>query len=189
MIKLSKDIWHYVLNHNMAITAEYLPSVLNTVVDRESRKKTRLFRVVSLSQRFLSGFSTTRFSNNRSICFPSMPSTTSIYIIVPRSLQSGDRCNDTKLESRSSLCISPFQYDFKSAPKNKTGMCSSSDSNCTSLEYLTMAPRALDGGEVIDTSDLAGFRKTLLCQRISENASYIITNSRRKGTVSSYESA
>ena len=35
----------------------------------------------------------------------------------------------------------------------------------------------IDGGEVIDTSDLAGFRKTLFCQRISENASYIITNS------------
>ena len=39
MIRLSKEIWHYLLNHNMAITAEYLPSVLNTVADRESRKK------------------------------------------------------------------------------------------------------------------------------------------------------
>ena len=35
MIRLSKKIWHYLLNHNMAITAEYLPSVLNTVADRE----------------------------------------------------------------------------------------------------------------------------------------------------------
>ena len=40
MNRLSKEIWHYLLNHNMAITAEYLPSVLNTVADRESRKKT-----------------------------------------------------------------------------------------------------------------------------------------------------
>ena len=39
MIRLSKELWHYLLNHNMAITAEYLPSVLNTVADRESRKK------------------------------------------------------------------------------------------------------------------------------------------------------
>ena len=39
MNRLSKEIWHYLLNHNMAITAEYLPSVLNTVADRESRKK------------------------------------------------------------------------------------------------------------------------------------------------------
>ena len=38
-IRLIKEIWHYLLNHNMAITAEYLPSVLNTVADRESRKK------------------------------------------------------------------------------------------------------------------------------------------------------
>ena len=39
MVKLSKKIWHYLLNHNMSITAEYLSSVLNTVADRESRKK------------------------------------------------------------------------------------------------------------------------------------------------------
>ena len=35
MIRLSKKIWYYLLNHNMAITAEYLPSVLNTLADRE----------------------------------------------------------------------------------------------------------------------------------------------------------
>ena len=39
LIRLNKKIWHYLLNHNIAITAEYLPSVLNTVADRESRKK------------------------------------------------------------------------------------------------------------------------------------------------------
>ena len=39
MLKLSKEIWHYLLNHNISITAEHLPSVLNTVTDRKSRKK------------------------------------------------------------------------------------------------------------------------------------------------------
>ena len=39
MIRLSKEIWHYLVNHNMATTAEYLPSVMNTVADKESRKK------------------------------------------------------------------------------------------------------------------------------------------------------
>ena len=180
------------------------------------KKKIRLFRVTSSSQSFSSGFSTTKFSDNRSVCFPPMPSTTSIYGLASRSLESGDRCNDTKLEHRSSLSISPFQYDFKSAPKNKAGMCSSSDSNCTSLEYPTMVLRSfkpmcqgtsaaapgtrdsdkpkkycppIDGGEVNDTSGFVGFRKTLLCEGISENTSHIITNSRRKGTLSNYESA
>ena len=37
------------------------------------KKKTRLFRVASSSQSFSSGFSTTRFYDNRSICFPPMP--------------------------------------------------------------------------------------------------------------------
>ena len=86
------------------------------------KKKTRLFRLASSSQSFSSCFSPTRFSYNRSICFLPMPPTTSIYSQTSRSLQSRDRCNDTKLKHRSSLCISPFQYDFKSAPKNKTGM-------------------------------------------------------------------
>ena len=143
MNRLSKEIWHYLLNHNMAITAEYLSSVLNTVADRESRRKTRLFRVASSFQSFSSGFSTTRFSDNRSISFPPMPPTTSINSLASRSLQLRDTCNDTKLEHRSSLCISPFQYDFKSAPENKTGMCSSPDFNCTSLQYPAMVPRTL----------------------------------------------
>ena len=42
MIRLSKEIRHYLLNRNMAITAEYLPPVLNTVANRESRKKQTL---------------------------------------------------------------------------------------------------------------------------------------------------
>ena len=46
----------------------------------------------------------------------------------------------------------------------------------------------IDGEELIDTSSLAGFRKTLLCEGISENASHIIVNFRRKGTLSNYES-
>ena len=81
------------------------------------KKETRLFRVASLSQSFSSGFSTTRFPDNRSICFPPMLPTTSIYSLASRSLQSRDRCNDTKLKHRSFLCISSFQYDFESAPK------------------------------------------------------------------------
>ena len=64
--------------------------------------------MASSSQSFSCGFSTTRFSDNRSICFALMPSTTSIYSLSSRSLQPGDRCNDTKLEHRSSLSISPI---------------------------------------------------------------------------------
>ena len=108
MLKLRKEIWHYLLNHNMSITAEHLPSVLNTVVDRKSRKKNIFFKVDSSSQSFSSHFSTTRLSDNRSICFLPMPSPTSIYSLASRSLQSVDRCNHTKLEHGSFLCISPF---------------------------------------------------------------------------------
>ena len=36
---MSEDICHYLPNHNTSITAEYLPPVLNTVADRESKRK------------------------------------------------------------------------------------------------------------------------------------------------------
>ena len=108
MVKSSREIWHYLLNHNTSITVEYLSSVLNTVADMASRKKTNSSKWHFSFQSFSSGFSTTWFSNNRSICFPPMPSTTSIYNLTFWFLQSGDRCNDTKLEQRSSLYISLF---------------------------------------------------------------------------------
>ena len=75
IIRLSKEIWHYLLNRNMYITVEYLPSGLNTVAARESsqEKKNRLFRVASSSQSFSRVFLITRFSDNISICFPPMP--------------------------------------------------------------------------------------------------------------------
>ena len=46
-----------------------------------------------------------------------------------------------------------------------------------------------DDGELIETSGLIDFKKTLLFEGISENTFHIITNSRQKGTLSNYESA
>ena len=48
----------------------------------------------------------------------------------------------------------------------------------------TYCPR-IDAGQ----ENPLGFRKTLLCEGISENSSHIIANSRRKDTLSNYESA
>ena len=47
---------------------------------------------------------------------------------------------------------------------------------------------SIDGGELIDTSGLNGFRKTLSCEGILENAAHM-TNSKRKGAFSNHESA
>ena len=111
VIRLSKEIWYYLLNHKMAITAEILPSVLNTVADRESRKKTDSSEWLLHPKVFQE--------------FSWLLGSPTIDLFASRLCQ--------KLEQMSSLCISPFQYDFKNAPKNKTGMCSSSDFDYTSL--------------------------------------------------------
>ena len=34
LVKLSKEIWQYLLNHNLSIIAEYLPSAPDTAEDR-----------------------------------------------------------------------------------------------------------------------------------------------------------
>ena len=118
MIRLSKEIWDYLLNHIMDITAEYLPSVLNTVAERESRKKNRLSRMASSSQSFSKGFSTT--------------SSPTIDIF--------DSCLCHQLPQYVAWHPDPYSQetdamiDFKTAPKNKTRMYSSFDFDCTSLE-------------------------------------------------------
>ena len=87
---------------DMSITGEYLSSVQNVM------KKFKFFKLGFSFQSFSSGFSTTTFCENRSVCFLSMPSTTSIYSLVCKSLQWGNGSNDAKLEHGSSICISPF---------------------------------------------------------------------------------
>ena len=49
--------------------------------------------------------------------------------------------------------------------------------------------RPINGEELIDTRSLVGFKKAFSLEIISENASHIIKNSRRKGSLSNYESA
>ena len=39
MIKLSKEIWDYLLSRGITITTEYLPSKLNIIAGRKSREK------------------------------------------------------------------------------------------------------------------------------------------------------
>ena len=142
MIKLSNEIGHYLLNQNISITSEYLLSVLNAVVDVKSRKKTdssewflylKIFQEVTWLLCFLTIY---LFAFHLCHQIPQ-------YIAWQPDLQSGDWCNDTKLEYRFSICISPFQYNFKSAPKNKAGMCSCPGSDCFSLEYKTIVPWTL----------------------------------------------
>ena len=56
MIKLGKEIWHYLLNHSLSVTAEYLPSVLHAVADRESRKKKQTFQSGFFNPKFFKRF-------------------------------------------------------------------------------------------------------------------------------------
>jgi len=37
LLRITKDLWNYCLSKKITLTAEYLPGVLNTIADRESR--------------------------------------------------------------------------------------------------------------------------------------------------------
>ena len=110
MIKLNQEICHYLLNPNISITAGYLPSVLNTIVNRESKKKKKKKKKTGTSECLLD---------------PKVFQAVSELLGSPTidlfaSSSQGTDAMIQKLEHRSSLCISHFQYDFKSALKNKT---------------------------------------------------------------------
>ena len=207
MIRLSKEIWYYLLNHNMYITPKYLPLVLNTAADRESRKKPKLFKVASSSKKFSSGLSITRLSDNRPICFPPMPSTTSIYSLAPDPYSQG---TDATLQNWNirlpyafppSSMISRVLLKIKQkcvplliliAPFSLKPLCQET-SAAAALTRNSDKPKKycplIDGWELIDTSGLVCFRKTFFCEGISDNAFHIITNSKRKDTLANYESA
>ena len=80
MIKLSKEIWHYLLNHN--VYHSKIPAFSTEYSSRQGiKEKNRPFRVAFSFQGFSSSFLTTRFSDNRFCCSPPMPSTTFIYTL------------------------------------------------------------------------------------------------------------
>ena len=98
-------MWHYLVNHDIAITAEYLPSVLNIVADRKSRKKPdsserllhpKVFQVVS---QLLGSLTIDLFASH--LCHQ-----------LPRCIawhpDPYSQRTDAMIQNWSSLCICPF---------------------------------------------------------------------------------
>ena len=102
----------------MAITAEILPSVLNTVADRESRKKT---------------------DSSEWLLHPKVFQAVSQLLGSP-TIDLFAFCLCHQLPQYIAWHPDPYSQgtdamiDFKTAPKNKTRMYSSFDFDCTSLE-------------------------------------------------------
>ena len=128
MIKLNQEICHYLLNPNISITAGYLPSVLNTIVNRESKKTKKQNKTKKtgtseclLDPKVFQAVSELLGSPTIDLFASCLCHHLPQYIawhLDPYS--QGTDAMIQKLEHRSSLCISHFQYDFKSALKNKT---------------------------------------------------------------------
>ena len=191
IIRLSKEIWHYLLNHNMYITAEYLPSGLNTVAARESsqEKKQTLqsgFFIPKFFKSFLDYqvlrqqiYLLPAYAKNWNKCLP--------YVFPPFSMISRMLLK-IKQECVPLLILITPVWVPRTLHHLYPGTSAAAPGTRNFDKPKKYIP-SIDGGKFIDTSGWVGFRKTLLREEISENVSHIITNSRRKGTFSNYKSA
>ena len=72
MAELAKEIWEYLLKWRITITAEYLPSELNSTADWESRNILDSSEWMLSALNFLESLPDKGFSQDRFVCIPSI---------------------------------------------------------------------------------------------------------------------
>ena len=178
--------------------------------------QSRIIRMDSQPGSILETLPKIRDSNSGFVCIKGSPPSDKICCMETRPLQYSDRCNGHNMASGSLLCLSPVLSDTSCAKQNSTRSSSHSDTNNTllanttvvsaSVEHVskktnfdpnfnhTIAIASRESTSVSTkqnsrTSGLAGYRKGLSLQGLSDKATQLITESRRPGTLGNYESA
>ena len=211
MVKLNKEIWQW--DHHMSFTTEHLSPVLNKVADRELRKKqhslewlfhTKVFQAFS---GLLCSTATSLFAS--CLCYQ-LPQHIAWHPHpysqrTEATIQNWLNCLSYtfpafSMYSKVLLKINPDYLLSLIAPVCTTqqwypellnlfcqgnSVASTRKNSDKSKKYCL----PIDGGEIVGTSGLVSFRKTLLNEGISENASHIIKNSRKNYTLSKCEPA
>lgn len=157
----------------------------------------------------------TRVSLDRPVCIQSVTSDSSLCVLEEGSILSKRRCFSTNLERGSQLCLSPVLSDRSCAgqsyqgasrddPHNSVlagsglvsegtpGVCGHPSTHTVLSETPDQSSGEMssaDSGRKSDTSGLACFRRKLETEGISGKAATLISNARRKGSISNYESA
>ena len=190
----------------MYIKAEYLPSVLNTVLDRKSRKnhQPNVFWVLS---QLLGSLTIDLFASclwhqiTQCIAWHSdayiqeidamiqiwnmgLPSAFPPCIMISRRL--------LKIKWECVLLPILIAPVWSTQPWYPEARCWGTSATTTEKRNSGKPKKYFlpsDGGEPIDPRGLFDFRKTLLCERFSKNESHIIKKYRRKDTLSNYESS
>ena len=106
--KLSKEIWQYLLKHQITVTAEYLPSSLNVEADWQSRNSSDPSGWKLCPKVFQVSLPEERNVQNRLVCIKAISPTTPVLCLETRSFQPGNRCPTADLGQSIPLCISPI---------------------------------------------------------------------------------
>ena len=214
LLNLAKDIWEYAFHHMITITAEYIPSHLNVEADWESRNKVHK-RVKTGPRNISSNNIDIGHPRHRFVRFQVVTTTPSLHGLETRSRQQRNRCNATDLEEPVSICLSTRFNDRTSTSQSSERTGSNSDSNtsmakpamvCHFTEHVSEEPIAVTSDKefvkksngsgtlisqktITKISGMGGVRTKMAANDLSETASMLITNSRRKSTLSRYNSA
>ena len=209
MTDIAKKIWEYLLQYEITITDEYLPSALNQIADWESR------HVKDSTEWKLDPNIYSRSPRDRSVCFQAIQPIATVHESQTGSIQPSYRCDATGLVSQIHVCFPTIQHGGASTQENSGRPMSTSD-NHSCLGNTAMVPStpssvnrtpSLDSKQegsaeestgrtsptpfecFPDIRGLAGFRKRLVSEGVPKRAAQLISNARSEGTKSNYESA
>ena len=155
-------------------------------------------------------------TNNRSVCIQAVSSTSMLYGLETGSKQYSNGCNATTLGKPVRVCVSAVQPNQSGNKENSFGKVGENHSNNTSLADSTLVFTTLEnlnsGTVAITTrpqhferftgnqsppgkervfkfSGVEGFRASLEMEGISKKAATLISQSRRPGSISNYDSS
>ena len=156
------------------------------------------------------------FSKSGSVCVQAVPSTTEVHGMEAGSKQHCNRCNAAIMGKHICICLSPIQHDRPVIKQGLTGACRATFSSSANMANSTLAHPVVTNvnptpivtssnskftaeptrgktpsckKQRFKVSGVESFRESLQMEGISNNAAMLISQSRRAGSISNYESA
>ena len=87
LLKLSKEIWQYLLKRQIAFTAEYLPITLNVEVSKQQGP----IKIENLPKSISTSLPGEGNAQNRFVCIKAVSPTTSVFCLETRPFRSGNK--------------------------------------------------------------------------------------------------
>ena len=170
LVRISKQIWNYLISRGITLTAEHLPGILNKEADFESRNVKGLQRVETKQADISTTLSDIREPRDRSFCFKGVETTKEILCLENRPLQFRERCVSGKLVPGLELCFPPVQSNRESSSKGSKGTVNP-DLHYTSMANSVLVPKT--HGDCYSNSNSSSLLRKSLKQSQTRNSSII----------------